>query len=74
MRVVVDQQLCETNSICMGLAPDVFEVGDDDSVTVLLESPPESLRADVLQAVKLCPRQAISVLEDSAVGETVFED
>lgn len=64
MRVVVDQDLCETNSICMGLAPDVFEVGDDDTVTVLLENPPESMRRDVEQAVKLCPRLAISLHED----------
>jgi ferredoxin len=64
MRVVVDPELCETNSICMGLAPDVFEVQDDDTVTVLLENPPESMRQDVLNAVRLCPRQAISVVED----------
>jgi ferredoxin len=63
MRVVVDPQLCETNSICMGLAPDVFEVGEDDTVTVLLENPPESLRKDVENAVRLCPRQAISLVE-----------
>jgi ferredoxin len=64
MRVVVDTTLCETNSICMGIAPDVFEVGDDDSVTVLLENPPESLRSDVQTAVRLCPVQAITLLED----------
>ena len=63
MRVVVDPALCETNSICMGIAPEVFEVGSDDSVTVLLENPPESMRQDVLNAVKLCPRQAIRVEE-----------
>jgi ferredoxin len=62
MRVVVDAQLCETNSICMGLAPDVFEVGEDDTVTVLLENPPESLRKDVENAVRLCPRSAITLL------------
>ncbi|MDX6374208.1 MAG: ferredoxin [Nocardioidaceae bacterium] len=63
MRVVVDAQLCETNSICMGLAPDVFEVGEDDTVTVLLENPPESLRKDVENAVRLCPRSAITLLD-----------
>jgi ferredoxin len=64
MRVIVDPQLCETNSICMGIAPDVFEVGEGDSVTVLMDNPPQSLRKDVLSAVKLCPRQAISVIDD----------
>jgi ferredoxin len=63
MRVVVDAQLCETNSICMGLAPEVFEVGEDDTVTVLLENPPESMRKDVENAVRLCPRHAIALLD-----------
>ena len=30
MRVVVDFDLCESNALCMGLAPEVFEVRDDD--------------------------------------------
>ena len=29
MRVVVDFDLCESNAICMGIAPEVFEVRDD---------------------------------------------
>lgn len=64
MRVVVDTSLCETNSICMGIAPEVFEVGDDDTVTVLMPNPPESLRKDVETAVRLCPVRAIKLLDD----------
>lgn len=30
MRVEVDPDLCESNAVCVGLAPDVFELGDDD--------------------------------------------
>ena len=63
MRVVVDTNLCETNSICMGIAPEVFEVGDDDSVTVLLDNPPESMRKDVENAVRLCPARAIRLVD-----------
>ena len=29
-RVVVDYDLCESNAICMQVAPDIFEVRDDD--------------------------------------------
>ena len=29
MRIVVDFDLCESNALCMGLAPEVFEVRDD---------------------------------------------
>lgn len=38
-RVVVNLNLCESNALCMGVAPDVFEVGDDDLLRVLDEHP-----------------------------------
>ena len=61
MRVVVDFDLCESNAICMQIAPDVFEVRDDDFLYVLEENPGEDRRAVVAEAVQRCPRQAISV-------------
>jgi ferredoxin len=42
-------------------APEVFEIGDDGSLHVLNEAPPESLRAKVDKAVRECPTGAISV-------------
>ena len=64
MRVVVDFDLCESNAVCMGIAPEVFEVRDDDFLYVLQEEPDESLRPKVEQAVRSCPKQAIKI-EDS---------
>ena len=64
MRVVVDYDRCESNALCMGAAPEVFRVDDDDNLDVLQEQPPESLRAKVEEAVRLCPKQAISIVED----------
>ena len=61
MRVVVDFDLCESNALCMGLAPEVFEVRDDDLLYVLDESPPEALRSQVEAAVRTCPKNAISI-------------
>ena len=61
MRVVVDFDLCESNAVCMGIAPEVFEVRDDDFLYVLQEEPPEDLRAKVDEAVRRCPKQAITV-------------
>ncbi|CAN5673149.1 MAG: ferredoxin [Iamia sp.] len=63
MRVVVDYDLCESNAVCMSVAPEVFEVRDDDFLYVLQDQPPEELRAKVEEAVERCPKQAIS-LED----------
>ena len=61
MRVVVDYELCESNALCMGILPQVFEVRDDDFLYVLDENPPEELRAKVMEAVRTCPKNAISV-------------
>ncbi|MGH9293534.1 MAG: ferredoxin [Acidimicrobiales bacterium] len=61
MRVVVDYDLCESNAICMGILPEVFEVRDDDNLYVLNENPGEELRDKVLECVRSCPKQAISV-------------
>ena len=64
MRVVVDYDLCESNAVCMGIAPDIFEVRDDDFLYVLQENPPESSRAKLEESVQRCPKQAISIAED----------
>ena len=64
MRVVVNYDVCESNAVCMGIAPDIFEVRDDDFLYVLEEHPDESKRAKVEEAVRMCPKQAISLEED----------
>lgn len=63
MRVVVDYDACESNAVCMGILPEVFEVREDDNLYILNESPPEELRPQLEEAVRRCPKQAIS-LED----------
>jgi ferredoxin len=61
VKVVVDYDLCESNAICMGVAPEVFEVRDDDNLYLLQDEPPESLRPKVEEAVRRCPKQAITI-------------
>jgi ferredoxin len=61
MKVVVDYDLCESNAVCMGIAPEVFEVRDDDFLYVLQENPPEEMRPKIEEAVRMCPKQAISI-------------
>jgi ferredoxin len=48
----------------MEQAPEVFKVDENDNLHVLKENPPEKLRAKVEAAVRLCPRQALSIVED----------
>ena len=63
MKVVVDFDKCQSNAVCMGIAPDVFEVRDDNFLYVLDEHPPEERREEMVLAVRSCPTGAIS-LED----------
>jgi len=49
----------------MQVAPDIFEVRDDDKLYLLNENPPESTRERVMKAVRVCPKQALSVTEDN---------
>ena len=64
MKVIVDQQLCEGNMRCQEAAPEVFEVRDDDKSYLLIENPPEAMREKIKLAVRLCPRQAITISDD----------
>tara|TARA_B100000700_G_scaffold138992_2_gene155081 strand:+ start:2476 stop:2667 length:192 start_codon:yes stop_codon:yes gene_type:complete len=61
VRVIVDYDLCESNAICMQIAPDIFEVRDDDFLYVLEEQPADDRRAALEEAVQRCPKQAIAV-------------
>ncbi len=63
MKVKVDFDLCESNALCEALAPDVFELDDDDFLIVKKEEiGAEDIEA-VKRAVVACPRAAIK-LED----------
>ena len=60
-KVQVDWGLCESNGVCMGVAPEVFLLNDDDTLSILQEDVTPENKDVVLEAVRQCPRQAISV-------------
>lgn len=63
MKVKVDFDLCEGNAVCQKVAPDIFDVGDDDRAT-LLRDPSDDDRDAVEAAVRRCPRQALEIVDD----------
>ncbi|MFI7146388.1 ferredoxin [Nonomuraea sp. NPDC050022] len=63
MRVKVDEMVCEANAVCMGLAPEVFDVDDNDQLHILLPEPPPELLDRVRHAVRSCPKAALSLEE-----------
>ena len=67
MRVSVDFDLCESNALCEGLAPHVFELDDDDFLQVKLEIIDDDELPAVRRAVASCPKAAISLIDASGV-------
>ena len=63
MKIVLDRHACEGNARCAEVAPELFEVRDDDKAFIKLENPPASLQEKLKLAIKLCPRQAIGTEE-----------
>jgi ferredoxin len=66
MKVKVDFDLCESNALCESLAPEVFELDDDDFLQIRNEEIGPDDEDAVRRAVAACPRAAISLVEDQA--------
>jgi ferredoxin len=63
MKVKVDFDLCESNAVCESLAPDVFEIDENDWLVLKTEDVTDQNRAAIERAVASCPRAAISIEE-----------
>jgi ferredoxin len=64
MKVVVDPRECEANAVCVGIAPEVFELDDDEELHILIPEPGPDLEARVREAVDSCPKRALFLTED----------
>ena len=69
MRIVVDADLCQGHAMCELEAPDVFTVPKNGTVEVIDPRPPAHLRPDVENAVRYCPTQALSIVDDDTQGD-----
>ncbi|MGS2808331.1 ferredoxin [Nocardia sp. MW-W600-9] len=59
MKIIVDFDRCEANGVCVGIAPDMFELDDDDNLHVLEGEVPDDRVADIEEAVAQCPKAAL---------------
>jgi len=64
MKVKVDFDRCQSNAVCESLAPEVFEIDDDDYLQMRREHVEGDDLEPVRRAVASCPTQAISLVED----------
>lgn len=60
MRVEVDRDRCEGNAVCVGLAPELFELDDDDYAVVLADPVPADQEELAERAIAECPRAALN--------------
>lgn len=70
LKVHVDQRRCERHGLCIELAPNLFDIDDDDVAKVSQEFLDERYSAAVKAAAAACPRQSISVSSTSANAST----
>jgi ferredoxin len=64
VRVSVDKALCEANAVCVGMAPDVFDLGAEDELLILVEDIPQQRRQELLEVVGSCPRAALTLVDE----------
>lgn len=60
MKVEVDLDRCEGNAICVGIAPDLFELNDDEYCVVKVAVVPADREAAATRAIDECPRAALN--------------
>ncbi|AVT28703.1 MULTISPECIES: ferredoxin [unclassified Plantactinospora] len=65
MRITVDTERCIGSGMCVLTAGEVFDQGQDDGKTVVLQpEPPPETWGSVREAVDLCPAAAIVLSTD----------
>jgi ferredoxin len=59
MRVEVDRDRCEGNAVCVGIAPDLFDLDDEDYAVMKVDDIPADQEQLAEQSVNECPRAAL---------------
>lgn len=63
MRVVVRQDLCESNAVCLAQAPTVFDMADD-GIAFVTKADVDGTELEYAEnAVNGCPRDAIFLVD-----------
>jgi ferredoxin len=75
IRIRIDEDICVSNSVCVNLAPTVFQLRKQDAPTLLapvayVVDPEGADSNTILIAAEMCPTGAI-VIEDAETGERI---
>jgi len=63
VKVTADREVCISAGNCVMVAGAVFDQDDDGIVVVLVDDVPEDEEDHALEAVKLCPSQALRIAD-----------
>lgn len=64
MRVVVRQDLCESNAVCLAQAPGVFDLDAQGIAFTIVDRVEGEQLEEAENAVNGCPREAIFLVDD----------
>jgi ferredoxin len=59
VHVEVDRDRCEGNAVCLGIAPDLFDLDDEDYAVVKVDPVPSDQEELAEQSIQECPRAAL---------------
>jgi ferredoxin len=67
MKIIVNRSFCQSNQMCVRVAPAIFSIDDDGIAVSSLEGEPDAdTRALIIEAVELCPLGALSLEPEPA--------
>jgi ferredoxin len=75
IKVRIDENICVSNSVCVNLAPKVFQLKKQDTPSILapvacVVDPTGADNDTIIQAAQMCPTGAI-IVEDAETGERI---
>lgn len=65
MKVHINSEICAGFGICLGIAPEVFELHDDGYAIVLVSEVKPEDEDSIRLAASQCPSQAIFITDES---------
>jgi ferredoxin len=63
VKIEVDLTACRSYALCVGIAPEYFELDDDDVLHILVPNVAPEDEERVREAALVCPTLAITLIE-----------
>lgn len=70
MEVSVNPELCEANGVCVGLAPGVFDLNDDEELRIRQPAANSADVERVAKAAELCPKGALTITQQESASDS----